>query len=97
MWNWTSGASSPSRVRTKPPPSPPLDVHGPLPSASYWAKASGVAAEIRLPLSVRTTKLSIGWSWRFWPTGSSWRVSIPSGASPSFGPTPESIKSCGEW
>ena len=36
MWNWTSGAASPSRVRTNPPPSPPLDVHGPRPSASYW-------------------------------------------------------------
>src|SRR4051794_16792575 len=67
MWNWTSGASSPSRVRTKAPPSPPLEVTGPRPSASYCSIASGVIDEIRLPLSVRQTKLSITWSWRFWP------------------------------
>ena len=97
MWNCTSGASRPSRVRTKAPPSPPLELTGPRPSVSKSANASGVIDEIRLPLSVRQTKLSITWSCRFWPTGSSWRGSIPSGASASEGPTPDSISSCGEW
>ena len=61
------------------------------------ANASGVADEIRLPLSVKTTNDSIRWSWRFWPTGRSWRHSIPNGANMSAGPTPERCRSCGEW
>src|SRR4051795_3007952 len=43
MWNWTSGASSPSRVRTKPPLSARFDVNGPPPPIQ-WPRFSSVSA-----------------------------------------------------
>ena len=36
------------------------------------------------------------WSWRFSPTGSASRTSMPSGVSWSSGPIPDSISSWGE-
>src|SRR3954453_21467640 len=48
MWNCTSGASSPSRVRRKPPHSATLDDSGPAPSVAHSPRFSSVSASLRL-------------------------------------------------
>src|SRR5580704_14816616 len=73
-WNCTSGASSPGRVRKKPPASPMFDVSGPRPSLCKSPTFSGVSALIRVSVSVYQLISVIGWSCRPTPTGRSSRT-----------------------
>ena len=97
-WNCVSGAGAPASTRAKPPVSARLDANGPVCVASYSSSAGGSSASSRLCGSgVVYTRYEPGWSERFSPTdGRSSSTSISRICRCSAGPTPESMRSCGE-
>mmetsp|Transcript_35594 Transcript_35594/g.94144 ORF Transcript_35594/g.94144 Transcript_35594/m.94144 type:complete len:218 (-) Transcript_35594:831-1484(-) len=97
-------------VRKKPPWSQPVEVRGPRPWRAQSSRGPGCGSAVPATRSFEVTETPLwlgghskettaaGWSCKFMPTaGTSLTTSIPCSFRWLAGPTPESIRSCGEW